>query len=192
LSKAIFFDRDGTLLVEVGYLTHPSLVIPYRFTVEALSLAKRRGFLMIAVTNQSGIARGYLTQSDLRAIHEKMQSVFRAQDVSLDAIYYCPHHPDGTVKDYRVKCSCRKPGIELGQRAVCRFGIDLERSFVIGDKETDLLFGRSLGATSCLVRTGFGTFEEERIGQNGLEGIQIFENVLGAVKWITKKDTCER
>lgn len=182
--KAIFLDRDGTLLVEVGYLNHPSLVAPYRFTLEALRMARRAGFLLIVVTNQSGIARGYLSEDDLAAIHERMAMIFRESGVELDAIYYCPHLDKGTVERYGHKCSCRKPGTLLGERAIERFGIDREASFMIGDKETDLEFGRALGVTPCLVRTGFGRYEEASRGGGGLAGAHVFDNLLRCVEWI--------
>ncbi|MGD8627660.1 MAG: HAD family hydrolase [bacterium] len=187
--KALFLDRDGTLLVEAGYLNHPSLVTPYRFTVEALNLARQAGFLLILVTNQSGIARGYLSEAELGAIHQRMQSLLSEGGAELDAIYYCPHHEDGTVKEYAVDCGCRKPGTLLGRMAAERFGIDLGASFMIGDKDTDLEFGRALGVAPCLVRTGFGSFEESSRGPAGLKGARVFDDLLDAVRWITKPGT---
>jgi D-glycero-D-manno-heptose 1,7-bisphosphate phosphatase len=185
LNRAIFFDRDGTLLVEVGYLVHPSRVVPYHFAAEALRTARQHGYILVAVTNQSAVARGYLSEADLGVIHLRMQDVLRPAEAELDAIYYCPHHPEGTVTAFRKECRCRKPGTELGRRAARRFDIDLGSSFVIGDKETDVLFGRNLGVTPCLVRTGFGAYEEKRLGAGGLKGLGVFDNVLEAVSWIT-------
>ena len=185
MKRAIFFDRDGTLLVEIGYLNHPSLVAPYHFTFEALKRARSAGFLLIAVTNQSGIARGYLTESGLSLIHERMQRVFADHGTRLDAVYYCPHHPEGTVSGYVKRCSCRKPGPDLGLKAAQRFSIDLDQSYVIGDKRTDLLFGDALGSTSLLVRTGFGKSEERRVAAEG-NRYRVFDNVLGAADWIAE------
>jgi len=185
--KALFLDRDGTLLVEVGYLNHPSQVMPYHFTIEALKLAREAGFLLILVSNQSGIARGYLSEAELEGIHGRMQALLGEGGAELDAIYYCPHHKDGTVEEYAIECACRKPGARLGRLAAERFGIDLEASFVIGDKETDLEFGRALGVTPCLVRTGFGSFEEISLDAAGLEDARIFDNLLDAVRWIINR-----
>jgi D-glycero-D-manno-heptose 1,7-bisphosphate phosphatase len=179
--KAIFMDRDGTLLVEVGYLNHPSLVVPYHFTAEALRKAREEGFLLISVSNQSGIARGYLTEKELLSIHDRMQSMLAREGAALDGIYYCPHHPEGRVPKYRRRCECRKPGTALGRQAAERFHIDLGRSFMIGDKESDLRFGRSLGMAACLVRTGYGSHEERRLGKDMLNDILVFDNVLDAV-----------
>jgi D-glycero-D-manno-heptose 1,7-bisphosphate phosphatase len=184
-NKAVFLDRDGTLLVEVGYLNHPSLVAPYEFTARALNIARRNGFLLIGVTNQSGIARGYLSERDLAEVHRRMQTVLGKTGASLDAVYYCAHHPHGTVAAYRRKCDCRKPGTALGLAAAERFDIDLSRSYMIGDKETDLLFGRNLGVTPCLVRTGYGSREEGTVRVPEQGTVPVFDNVLAAVDWIT-------
>jgi D-glycero-D-manno-heptose 1,7-bisphosphate phosphatase len=183
-NKAVFFDRDGTLLVEVGYLNHASLVAPYEFTGEALKAAKNSGFLLIAVTNQSGIARGYISESDLAGIHRRMQDMLGKAGVPLDAVYYCPHHPLGTVVEYRKKCDCRKPATALGLQAARRFDIDLGRSYMIGDKETDILFGKNLGVTPCLVRTGYGAYEERSVAASDTGSVHVFDNVLEAVDWI--------
>jgi D-glycero-D-manno-heptose 1,7-bisphosphate phosphatase len=187
LDRAVFFDRDGTLLVEIGYLAHPSLVVPYSRTLEALRLAREADFRLVAVTNQSGVARGYLTEGDLEGIHDRMQEVFRAGGAQLDAVYYCPHHPEGTVAGYARTCDCRKPSPGMGTMAARSLGIDLKKSFMIGDKETDLLFGRAIGAISCLVRTGFGSVEEQRLGEGRLRPYHVFDDVLGAVDWIVRQ-----
>lgn len=183
--KAIFFDRDGTLLVEVGYLNHPSLVVPYRFTGEALKLARKSGFMLIAVTNQSGVARGYISESDLGDIHRRMRDILGEVGAPLDAVYYCPHHSDGKVAAYRRKCDCRKPAPGMGFEAARRFGIDLGGSYMVGDKETDVLFGINLGVTPCLVRTGYGSFEERAMKASPPGNFHVFEDVLGAVEWMT-------
>lgn len=188
MKRAIFFDRDGTLLVETGYLSHPSLVKPYHFTAEALKLAKEAGFLLVVVTNQSGIARGHMRETDLEAIHGRMTSLLADEGAAVDAIYYCPHHPMGTVPEYCSRCDCRKPGTAMGQRAAKQYGIDLTRSYVVGDKVIDFLFGRNLGAESYLVRTGYGDTEGRRLVQLGLEKAYIFDNVLEATKHIVEKE----
>jgi D-glycero-D-manno-heptose 1,7-bisphosphate phosphatase len=188
VSKAIFFDRDGTLLVETGYLSHPSLVKPYHFAAEALKLSREAGFLNVVVTNQSGIARGYLHEPDLETIHERMRSLLAQEGAGVDAIYYCPHHPAGAVPEYSITCDCRKPGTGLGLRAINQFGIDPALSYAVGDKVTDFLFGRNLGARPCLVRTGYGDAESERLVQLGLEKADIFDNVLEAARYIVAGD----
>ena len=187
-NKAIFLDRDDTLIEDPGYIDSPEQVKLLDGAAEALAELSNMGYKLVVVSNQSAIARGYLSEADLSVIHRRMQDVFRPGQAELDAIYYCPHHPDGTVRAFRKKCNCRKPGIELGRQAVRRFDIDLNDSFVVGDKETDLLFGRHLGVSACLVRTGFGVYEEERLGSEGLKDSMVFDNVLDAVTWITGED----
>ena len=183
MKPAIFFDRDGTLLVEMGYLAHPSLVRPYALTAEALRLARAAGFLLVMVTNQSGVARGWLSERDLGAVHDKMQTMLGSEDAGLDAIYYCPHHPEGTVGAYRQACLCRKPGVALGERAIRELAIDPARSLVIGDKMSDIRFGLALGLKACLVRTGFGAREEQAAREPHLSGVHVAGDVLEAVKW---------
>lgn len=187
MNKAIFLDRDGTLLVEMGYLLHHSLVVPYCFTLEALRKAREQGYLLIVVTNQSAVARGYLSEAELALIHLRMQEIFRSGGAALDGIYYCPHYPTGAREVYRRKCGCRKPGTDLGLAAARRFDIDLKQSFMIGDTETDLLFGRNLGTTACLVRTGSGAFAERGLDRGGLNRVKVFDHLLDAVTWIAKE-----
>lgn len=188
MNKAIIFDRDGTLLVECGYLTHPTQVALYSASLGAVRLARQAGFMTAVATNQSGVARGWLAEDDLEAIHRRMRALLAEGGASLDGIYYCPHHPQGTVPEYRKACSCRKPGIGLGKLAAERLDLDLVRSFVIGDKLTDVAFGRALGAKPCLVRTGFGSLEEARLSDAGLGRVPVVDNVADAVAWALKED----
>lgn len=188
MKKAIFFDRDGTLLVETGYLSHPSLVRPYHFTAEALKMAKEAGFFLVVVSNQSGIARGYLKEADLEAIHARMHSLLADEGAGVDAVYYCPHHPMGAVADYSIRCDCRKPGTGMGLRAIEQHGIHPGASYVVGDKVTDFLFGRNLGARSCLVRTGYGDSESKSLVELDLREADIYDNVLEAVRHIVDKE----
>jgi D-glycero-D-manno-heptose 1,7-bisphosphate phosphatase len=188
LRKAIFFDRDGTLLVETGYLAHPSLVKPYRFTAEALRRAREAGFFLVVVSNQSGIARGYLKEEDLGAIHARMKQLLAADGAAVDAVYYCPHHVEGTVAAYVSRCDCRKPAPGMARKAVEQYGLDPARSYVVGDKVSDFLMGRNLGAASCLVRTGYGDVESLKLAELGLDGAAVFDNVLEAVKYIVSRD----
>ena len=189
MTKAIFFDRDGTLLVEAGYINHPSLVAPYSFSPAAVACAKHNGFLAIVVTNQSGVARGWLSEQEVGCIHRQMITVFAAGGAPIDAVFYCPHHPDGTVPAYRASCACRKPGTELGVRAAERFAIDLAGSYVIGDKLSDVGFGEALGAKPCLVRTGFGRGEEANLKAIGRRDVHVADNALEAVRWAVAEDT---
>jgi D-glycero-D-manno-heptose 1,7-bisphosphate phosphatase len=188
LTKAIFFDRDGTLLVESGYVSHPTQIAPYAWSAEALRIARRHGFLLIVVTNQSGVGRGWLSEQDLALVHARMRRLFAAQGIEFDGVYYCPHHPQATIAAYRRICTCRKPGIALGEVAVQRFAIDVGRSFAIGDKATDIRFGKALGLGACLVRTGFGYLEEEEVRTGGMGDVHVAADVLEGVEWIIERE----
>ncbi|MFZ1948140.1 MAG: HAD family hydrolase [bacterium] len=188
MNKAILFDRDGTLLVECGYLTHPTQVALYAHSLEAVRLARQAGFITVVVTNQSGVARGWLSEGDLEAIHQRMRALLAQGGAGLDGVYYCPHHPQATVLKYRKSCSCRKPGTGLGRLAAESLGLDLARSFVVGDKVSDVAFGKALGARPCLVRTGFGACEEARLESAGLGRVPVADNVADAVRWALRED----
>lgn len=164
-------------------MNHRSLVAPYRFSFEAVARARSSGFLAIVVTNQSGVARGWLSEQELGLIHEHMIDAFAAGGAPIDAVFYCPHHPEGTVRAYRVACACRKPGPLLGVQAAERFAIDLAGSYVVGDKMSDVGFAEALGARPCLVRTGFGRSSEDGLARIGRRDVHVAENALEAVRW---------
>jgi heptosyltransferase-2 len=141
----VFLDRDGTINKDTGYIKTPDELELLPGVVEAVARLNRAGARVVVVTNQSGIARGYLTGSALEAIHRKMLALFQAGGAWLDAIYYCPHHPDDA-------CRCRKPGTGMVERAVQDLGLDLTASYVVGDQTRDLELARRVGARSVLMR----------------------------------------
>ena len=189
--KAIFFDRDGTLLIEMGYISHPALAVPYAFAADAIKLAREKGFMVFVVTNQSGVARGWLNETELGAVHGRMIAALAARGAALDGVYYCPHHPEATVKKYRLACECRKPAPGLAGLVTAEHEIDLTRSFVIGDKLSDIGFGKALGAKSCLVRTGFGGESERAASGSELVPDLVADNALEAVRWAITEDEKE-
>lgn len=143
---AVFVDRDGTLIEEVNYLSRVEDLRLFPFTREAIDLLKANGFLVIVVTNQSGIGRNIFDESAMNAVHQGMQDQLSG---AIDAFYFCPHLPcDG--------CSCRKPNIGMIESAVNDFDIELETSWMVGDKKSDVETGRQLGLQSALVLTGYG------------------------------------
>lgn len=156
LRRAVFLDRDGTINVEKDYLYRPEEFTFIPGAPEAIRALKEAGFLVIVVTNQSGVARGYFGPDAVEALHAHLQSELATFDTSIDAFYYCPHHPQAGVGVYRVDCDCRKgrPGMLL--QAAQEHGIDLSRSFMIGDKEADLEAGQAAGCAALLVLTGYG------------------------------------
>ncbi len=143
---AIFLDRDGTLIEEVNYLARVEDLRLFPFTADAIKLFKDTGFLVIVVTNQSGIGRGIYTEAAMHAVHEQIQLEL---DGAIDGFYFCPHLPcDG--------CECRKPGPGMINSALGDFEIDIERSWIVGDKKLDVETARAVGIRSALVLTGYG------------------------------------
>jgi len=153
--RAVFLDRDGTLLELVAYLHRPEEVSLIAGAASALRRLGQKGWLRVVVTNQSGIARGTFSMKDVLAVHERMLELLHAEGADLDGIEICPHHPD-----YTGPCSCRKPAPGMISRAADRLGIDTAVSWVIGDRSEDLQAGHLLGARTILVRTGYGREEE--------------------------------
>ena len=157
--RAVFLDRDGTLIQEKGYLKDPAEVALEEGAAEAVVRLNRLGFAVVLVTNQSGLARGYYTEEDVAAVHQRLGELLTADHARLDGLYYCPHHPEGVVEEYRKTCSCRKPAVGMYQRASDALGIELKGSYMIGDKLTDMEAARRVGLTGILVKTGYGESE---------------------------------
>src|SRR5262249_57911234 len=134
LKPAVFLDRDGTMNVDVGYLSSPDQLEVYPYTAEAVRLINESGMLAIVVSNQSGIARGFLTEQTLEMIHARLILLLEQEGARLDGIFYCPHHPTIGDPPYRRACDCRKPQPGMVLRAAELHGIDLSRSILIGDK----------------------------------------------------------
>ncbi len=156
MRRAVFLDRDGTICGEVGYLDSIDLLKILPGVPAAIRRLNDSGLKVIVITNQSGVARGYFTESLLDRIHEKLVQDLAEQSARLDAVYYCPHHPEGTLARYRCDCDCRKPGIGLLERAAMEHNLDLASCFVVGDKYLDAETGFRAGARSILVLTGYG------------------------------------
>lgn len=143
---AVFVDRDGTLIEEVNYLSRVEDLKLFPFTAEAVNSLKEQGFLVIVVTNQSGIGRGVYTEADMHSVHAAIQQELSG---AIDAFYFCPHLPcDG--------CECRKPGLGMIESAIKDFEIDLERSWMVGDKKIDVETGQFAKIATALVLTGYG------------------------------------
>lgn len=155
--RFVLIDRDGTLNVEKNYLSDPDQLELIPGAGEALRRFKRLGLGVAVVTNQSGIARGYFDDKKLAEIHERLQSLIAAEGGLIDGIYLCPHGPQDD-------CTCRKPLPGMVDQAVSEHGFDPAKSFVIGDKAADIQLGRAVGATTVLVRTGYG-FQVEQKGE---------------------------
>ena len=143
-NKAVFIDRDGTINIDGPYLDNPDRFEMYPGVGEGIKKLKDDGFKIIVMTNQSGIARGYFTEEVLMSIHKTMAIKFDAFDVKLDGVYYCPHHPDDN-------CNCRKPNTGLFENAIEEHDIDVNQSYMIGDKILDVCAGQKIGVKTILI-----------------------------------------
>ena len=156
---AIFFDRDGTLSYEIGYVNHLSRFRLLPYAVDAVRLVNASGRLAVLVTNQAGVARGYFPESLIDAVHAHVRSAMDAGGARLDGIYVCVHHPSVGPPPYRQDCDCRKPRPGLLRQAETEIGADLARSWMIGDRHGDLAVAWAVGARAALVKTGYGRGE---------------------------------
>ncbi len=174
----VFLDRDGTLNYDPGYLKSPAELKLLPGVAASLARLKAAGAKLVVVTNQSGVARGLLTLKDLEAVHERLQGLLEQEGAVLDAIYFCPHHPDDG-------CRCRKPGRAMVDRAVSDWHIDLRRAYVIGDRLRDMQLARAIGAKPILVTTGVvdaAALDQLRVEQATPE--KVAASMAEAVNWI--------
>ena len=153
-ARAIFLDRDGTLVHPRHYPSRPDDLILYDGITTPLADLQRAGFRLVVVTNQSGIARGYFTEDDLDRMHRHLAAQLAAAGVTIDAFYYCPHHPEGAIPELAIRCDCRKPQPGMLHQAANDLGIDLERSWLIGDILDDIEAGNRAGCRTVLVDLG--------------------------------------
>jgi D-glycero-D-manno-heptose 1,7-bisphosphate phosphatase len=185
LCRAVFLDRDGTLNEEVGHVDRLSRFRLYPFAASAVREINNAGLLAVVVTNQSGVGRGMFPEELVSAVHDRLREELREAGAKLDAIYYCPHHPAAEIPKYRMECGCRKPSTGMMTQAAARFGIQIDKSYVIGDRHRDMEMARRAGAVGVLVRTGFGQQEWEMNRANGAaQPDHVADNLYEAVQWI--------
>lgn len=184
-TPAVFLDRDGTINEDAGYLTDPSAVRLLPGVGEALRLLQEEGFRLVVVTNQSGVARGLLTEAVLKQIHVRLDTLIQAEGVTLTGVYYCPHHPEGTFP-YRQVCSCRKPKGGLVEQAAREHRLDLGRSYVVGDQVVDIELARQMGMSAILVLTGQGRFN---LASGPIQPDYIASDLTAAARWILERQS---
>lgn len=155
-NRAVFIDRDGTLIHFVSVLSQVSQLRLLPGAGSAVRKLNRLGYLTILITNQPSVARGLFTEATLENIHDVLRKRLKRVGARLDAIYVCPHHPDGSVERYRRMCACRKPGIGMIMKAKREFNLDLSQSFLIGDTTRDIQAGNRARLSMILVKTGEG------------------------------------
>jgi D-glycero-D-manno-heptose 1,7-bisphosphate phosphatase len=176
MKRAVFLDRDGTINVEKEYLYQTADFEFIPGAQEAIRLLNQAGIMVVVVTNQSGVARGYYTEDDVENLHRHIAAELEKSGAHVDVWLYCPHHPDGRGS-YALPCDCRKPSPGMLQEAARRYDIDLEHSTMIGDKQADIEAGKAVGCRTILVRTGYGSKEEQHIASQTV----VCDDLLSAV-----------
>ena len=188
LRKAVFLDRDGTINEEKNYLHR---IEDFAF-IPGVPLAIRRlnqaGFLVIVVTNQSGVARGYFEMADVRRLHDHVACRLASEQAHVDGFFICPHHPEAGQGLWRKQCDCRKGAPGLLLQAAEQLHVDLSRSFMVGDKEADMEAGQRAGCTPLLVMTGYGSETARSIDP----AIGRFASLVEAVNFILRQDGSEK
>lgn len=154
MKKAVFLDKDGTLIVDVAYNVNPKKVTLSKDSLSGLKRLQQCGYLLVIVSNQSGIAHGYFDKDELLAIEHKIKMMLYAHEIILSGFYYCPHHPDGKIKPYAIVCDCRKPKPGLLLNAARDLNIDLQASWMIGDILNDVEAGNRAGCRTILIDNG--------------------------------------
>jgi len=172
-NKAVFLDRDDTIIRDGPYLADPKGVVLFPDTIEALKRLKELDYKLIVITNQSGIGRGYLNEGQLQKIHKRINNILKEGGAGLDAIYYCPHLPD-------AGCECRKPNTLLYETAIKEYCIDTKKSYSVGDKESDIMAGSRVGCETILVNRNH--IEPKKCKPN-----HICENLIEAANYIESK-----
>lgn len=184
LHRVVFIDRDGTLNVEKNYVYRPEDFELIPRTAEALRLLRHYGYTLIVVSNQSGVARGFYTLNDVQSLENHIREILAKEHASVDAFFYCPHHPEGKVPAYSVDCDCRKPKTGLFDRANAQFPADLSHSWMIGDSLRDIEFGINAGLRPVLVRTGYGAETEKVIAERKIPVETIADDFFAAASYI--------
>lgn len=154
MNKAIFLDKDGTLIPDIPYNVDVEKISLYDDLIEGLKLLQRDGYLLIVISNQSGIARGYFSEEDFSVVINRLTEILKNSGIVINALYYCPHHPDGIVNGYNINCDCRKPLPGLLLKAAAEHDIDMARSWMIGDILNDVEAGNRAGCRTVLVDKG--------------------------------------
>ncbi|WP_336018677.1 D-glycero-beta-D-manno-heptose 1,7-bisphosphate 7-phosphatase [Fusobacterium polymorphum] len=180
MKKAIFLDRDGTINVEKDYIYKSEDLVFEEGTIEALKTFKNLGYILIVISNQSGIARGYFTEEDLNIFNNNMNEILKKNGVEIVEFYCCPHHPDG-IGEYKKVCECRKPNNKMIEDAIKKYNIAREKSYMIGDKTSDIGAGLKSNLKTILVKTGYGLKDMEKIDKNETlvcENLKDFSEIL--------------
>jgi D-glycero-D-manno-heptose 1,7-bisphosphate phosphatase len=154
MANAIFLDKDGTLIPDIPYNVDPDLITIVPDAIEGLKQLSAEGYLLIIISNQAGVARGYFTEDKLPAVERRIKDLLEKQGIKLSGFYYCPHHPEGSISEYTKDCDCRKPQSGMLLRAAREHHIDLSSSWMIGDILNDVEAGNRAGCKTVLINNG--------------------------------------
>jgi D-glycero-D-manno-heptose 1,7-bisphosphate phosphatase len=185
MNKAVFLDKDGTLINDVPYNVNPALIRLEKGVARSLKALKDQGYLLIVISNQSGVAHGYFGLQALKSVVDKLQMELMNENVQLDAIYFCPHHPEGSVEEYAIACECRKPKPGMILQAAKRFDVDLSKSWMIGDILHDVEAGNVAGCKTILIDNGNET--EWELNENRKPTV-IVKNIEEATSILLEKE----
>ena len=184
--KAAFIDRDGVLNEERAFVHRIADFAFVPGSIEALQALQAAGYLLIVITNQSGIARGLYSEADYLALTAHMRELLQAAGVRLDAVEYCPHLADAPVERYRVDCDCRKPRPGMLTKTTLTLDIDLKASLIVGDRLSDIEAGRAAGIGRCfLVRTGYPLPDDAMVRADG-----VYDDLLTCVRRVLSVQSC--
>jgi D-glycero-D-manno-heptose 1,7-bisphosphate phosphatase len=186
MRPAVFLDRDGTIVEEAGYLERLERLVFFPFAVDAIRALNRGGFAVVVITNQAGIARGIVKEAFVGEAHRHIAARVEAGGARIDAFYYCPHYPTGTVPEFTRVCDCRKPQPGLLRRAAADLDLDLARSYAVGDRWHDVGAAEAAGGRGVLVRTGLGRCEEATPDAS-VHPAAIVDDLAAAAAWILEQ-----
>jgi len=185
-SRTAFLDRDGTIIEDLGYLGDPERIHFLPGAIEGMRALRAAGYRLVLVTNQAGVARGLITEGDVRRVNDRLRQLLAETGVVLDGIYYCPHHAEVGPPEYRLACDCRKPGPGMVERARRDLGVNPARSVIIGDHGSDAGVARHFpGMLAIMVLTGHGSGQYEKVEKGELPMPDHVAADLGsAVAWL--------
>lgn len=179
----VLVDRDGTLIREVGYLSRLEQIEVLPRVAESIQLLRQRKLKVVVITNQSAVARGFITEEKLRQIHRELEKQLARHGAFLDGIYYCPHHPREGLDPYRISCDCRKPNVGLAKRAAAELNLDLSRSYMIGDQPSDMELASRIGAKGILIKGEGGEHREK----SGSPAFLVARDFWEAAQWVIEE-----
>lgn len=186
---AVFLDRDGTINEQMGYVNHPDRFVLLPGAAPGIRRLNESGFLVIVVSNQSGVARGYFPIDLVHEVHELMRRGLAARGAFLDEVLFCPHYPGGEVAEYAVECGCRKPEPGMIIEAESRFHVDMSRSYVVGDRFSDLELAASRALKGVLVETGYGLGERLHVlPGKSIHPDHVASDLDAAARWILDRE----